>query len=320
MIAVQCSRFGGPEVLDLVDVTEPVAGDGELLVDVSAAGLNFADIGRVAGTYQPTPELPFVPGTEVIGRTADGRRVMATTFGGGGFAERTVIAAADAVDVPDTVADAAALALLVQGLTAWHVLRSSARISPGETVVVNAAAGGVGSLAVQLARHFGAGRVIGTASTEAKRAQVLALGADAAVSSEPQGYAERIVDANGGRGVDVVLESIGGPVFSAGLDALGTFGRLVTFGNASREGRPPVDPAVLADRNLSVAGFWLRPALAVPGAYAPPLAEMLALVAAGELTPLVEAAYPLRDVRRAMADLLGRRTTGKITIGVSTPR
>ncbi|MEU8814756.1 zinc-binding dehydrogenase [Actinoplanes sp. NPDC048796] len=314
MIAVQCSRFGGPEVLELADVAEPVAGAGQLLVEVSAAGLNFADTGRIAGSYQPTPALPFVPGTEVIGRTGDGRRVMATTFDGGGFAERAVVAAADAVDVPDGVGDAEALALLVQGLTAWHVLRNSARLAPGETVVVNAAAGGVGSLAVQLARHFGAGRVIGTASTQAKRDLVVALAADVAVPSDACGYAERVVEANGGRPVDVVLDSVGGRVFSAGLDALGNFGRLVTFGNASREGRPPVDPGVLADRNLAVAGFWLRPALTVPGAYREPLAEMLGLVAAGRLRPLVEATYPMTDVRRAVDDLLARRTTGKITV------
>ncbi|MEV4347745.1 zinc-binding dehydrogenase [Actinoplanes sp. NPDC049596] len=312
MIAVQCSRFGGP--LELVDVDEPVPGPGQLLVEVSAAGLNFADTSRIAGSYQPTPSLPFVPGTEVVGRTAGGRRVMATTFDGGGFAARAVVAAADAVDVPEGVGDAEALALLVQGLTAWHVLRSSARVQPGETVVVNAAAGGVGSLAVQLARHFGAGRVIGTASTEAKRDLVLALGADVAVSGEPEGYAERIAAANHGRPVDVVLESIGGPVFDAGLEVLGTFGRLVTFGNASRQGRRPVDPATLADRNLTVAGFWLRPALATPGAYRGPLAEMLTLVAAGRLRPLVEAAYPLADVRRAVADLIARHTTGKVTL------
>ncbi|MFF5085497.1 zinc-binding dehydrogenase [Actinoplanes sp. NPDC000266] len=320
MIAVQCSRFGGPEVLDLADVGEPVPGEGQLLVEVSAAGLNFADTSRIAGSYQPTPALPFVPGTEVIGRTAGGRRVMATTFDGGGFAERAVVAAADAVDVPGGVGDAEALALLVQGLTAWHVLRSSARVGPGETVVVNAAAGGVGSLAVQLARHFGAGRVIGTASTGAKRDLVVSLGADVAVSSDPSGYEERVLEANDGRPVDVVLESVGGRLFGAGLGVLGGFGRLVTFGNASREGRPAVDPAMLADRNLAVAGFWLRPALAVPGAYREPLAEMLGLVAAGKLRPLVEAAYPMADVRRAVGDLLGRRTTGKVTVTAPTGR
>jgi NADPH:quinone reductase len=314
MRAVRCARFGGPEVLDLVHVPEPVAADGQLLVDVSAAGVNFADTSRIAGSYHPAPELPFIPGTEVVGRTADGRRVLAPIFGGGGFAERAVVEDGDAVLIPDGVGDAEALALLVQGLTAWHVLKSCARIRRGETVVVNAAAGGVGSLAVQLARHFGAGRVIAAASTDARRDLALSLGADVAVSSDADSYAERVLDANDGRPVDVVLESIGGRVFSAGLDTLANFGRLVTFGNASREGRPPVDPGALADRNAAVMGFWLRPALTVPGTYREPLTEMFALTAAGVLKPMVHAAYPLEDARRAFEDLLARETTGKVTL------
>jgi NADPH2:quinone reductase len=310
---MQCASFGGPEVLNLVHVSEPVAVDGQLLVDVSAAGVNFADTSRIAGSYRPALELPFIPGTEVVGRTPDGRRVLAPIFGGGGFAERAVVEDTHAVTVPDGVGDAEALALLVQGLTAWHVLNSCARIRRGETVVVNAAAGGVGSLAVQLAKHFGAGHIIATASTDARRDLALSLGADVAVSSDADGYAERVLDANDGRPVDIILESIGGRVFSAGLDTLANFGRLVTFGNASREGSPPVDPGVLADRNTAVMGFWLRPALTVPGTYTEPLTEMFTLVAAGILKPLT-AAYPLEDAHRAFDDLLARRTAGKIIL------
>ncbi|TQS46879.1 quinone oxidoreductase family protein [Cryptosporangium phraense] len=314
MLAVECSRFGGPEVLRLVDRPEPTAGPGQVLIEGTAAGVNFADTSRIAGSYHPVPTLPFVPGTEVVGRTGAGRRVLAPTFDGGGFAEWAVVAADQAVPVPDAVDDAAALALLVQGLTAWHLLRNSARLRPGETVVVNAAAGGVGSLLIQLARQFGAARVIGTASTPAKRELALSLGADAAIPDDADGYAERVRAANDGAPVDVVLDSIGGRTFSAGLDALANFGRLVTFGNASRQGRPPVDPAVLAERNLAVAGFWLRPALADPGAYSEPLTELFGLVETGRLRPLTHAAYPLADVGRAFDDLLARRTTGKVTL------
>ncbi|GAA1852203.1 quinone oxidoreductase family protein [Asanoa iriomotensis] len=313
MRAVQCDRFGGPEVLQLVDVPAPVAGDGQLLVDVSAAGVNFADTSRIAGTYGPAL-LPFIPGTEVVGRVADGRRVLSTVFGGGGFAEQAVVDAANAVTVLDEVGDAEALALLVQGLTAWHVLHTCARIRPGETVVVNAAAGGVGTLAVQLVRHFGAGRVIATASTQAKRDLARTLGADAAVAGDADGYGQRVLDANDGRPVDIVLDSIGGRVFTAGLGILAQFGRMVTFGNASREGVPAVDPDALADRNAGVTSFWLRPALTVPGTYAEPLTEMFGLVATGALKPLVAAAYPLEDAARAFTDILARRTTGKVTL------
>ncbi|GIM96186.1 NADPH:quinone oxidoreductase family protein [Paractinoplanes toevensis] len=313
MHAILVSRFGGPEVLEPADIAEPAPGPGRLLVDVTAAGVNFADTSRIAGTYTPRPELPFVPGTEVVGRAGDGRRVLATTFGGGGFAQRAAVAEAEAVPVPDAVGDAEALALLVQGLTAWHVLASSARIRPGETVVVNAAAGGVGTLAVQLARHFGAGRVIAVAGSPQRRALALSLGADVAVDGDPDGYAERVLEAGNGP-VDIVLESVGGPVFRAGLEVLANFGRLVTFGNASREPRPLIDPGELTDRNAAVIGFWLRPALTAPGAYRPPLEAMFDLVAKGELRPLTAASYPLADAAQAFTDLLARRTTGKITL------
>jgi NADPH2:quinone reductase len=314
MLAVQCSRFGGPEVLTVVERPEPVPGPGQLLVEVSAAGVNFADTSRIRGSYRPAPQLPFVPGTEVVGRTAGGRRVLASLFDGGAFAERAVVDEAVVVEVPAGVRDADALALLVQGLTAWHLLVSSSRLRPGETVVVNAAAGGVGSLLVQLARHFGAGRVIATASTDDKREVALALGADAAVSGAAGGYADRVVEANGGRPVDIVLDAVGGPVFGAALSALGNYGRLVTYGNASREPRAPVDPDLLSDRNLAVAGFWLRPALRVPGAYREPLAAMFDLVTSGALRPLTGATYPLAEARRAFEDLLARRTTGKVVL------
>jgi NADPH2:quinone reductase len=240
--------------------------------------------------------------------------VLAPIFEGGGYAERALVPAAQAVDVPDEVGDGEALALLVQGLTAWHVLRNCARLREGESVAVNAAAGGVGSLAVQLAKHLGAGRVIAAASTIDKRDLALRLGADAAVDNAADGYAERIRAANGGRPVDVVLESTGGAAFTAAMDALAGFGRLVTYGNASREGRPLVDPATLAERNTAVVGFWLRPALALPGAYEGPLAQLLKLAATGRIHPLVGAEYPLAQARRAHEDLLARRTTGKVVL------
>jgi NADPH2:quinone reductase len=314
VLAIQCSRLGGPEVLVPVELPDPVPTPGWLLVDVAAAGVNYADTHRTDGSYRAAPKLPFIPGTEVVGRSEDGRRVLAPIFDGGGYAERALVPAAQAVAVPDEVGDGEALALLVQGLTAWHVLRNCARLREGESVVVNAAAGGVGSLAVQLAKHFGAGRVIAAASTMDKRDLALLLGGDAAVDSAADGYAERVRAANGGQPVDVVLESTGGVAFTAGLDALAGFGRLVTYGNASRQGRPLVDPATLAEHNTAIVGFWLRPALALPGAYEGPLTQLLELAATGRIRPLVGAEYPLAQARQAHEDLLARRTTGKVVL------
>jgi NADPH2:quinone reductase len=283
-----------------------------LLVQVDAAGINYADTHLADGSYLSTPTLPFVPGGEVIGRTPDGRRVMALTEGG--YAEKALVPAALAVDVPESVGDGEALAVLVQGLSAWHLLRSCGRLAPGETVVVNAAAGGVGSLAVQLAKIFGAGRVIATASTPDKQKLALDLGADVAVDGAAEVYAERIIEANDGRRVDIVLDAVGGPVFDAALTALAPFGRLVTFGAASRQAGRPVDPTKLMRHNTAVVGFWLAPLLQVPGAYAEPLAELFDLVAAGRIRPVVGGAYPLAEARRAHEDMLARRTTGKLIL------
>ncbi|MEU4286682.1 NADPH:quinone oxidoreductase family protein [Kribbella sp. NPDC026596] len=317
MRAIQVTELGGPEVLVPAELDPPVAGPDQLLVEVSAAGVNFADTHRTDGSYRGGVKLPFVPGVEIVGRTESGHRVLSPIFEtGGGYAEYAVAPVDRVVDVPDDVSDGQALALLIQGLTAWHVLRNSARLAAGESVLVNAAAGGVGSLAVQLAKHFGAGQVIATASTPAKRELALELGADVAVDNDPDGYADRIRAASNDRGVDVVLDSTGGPTMLAGLECLAGFGRLVNYGNAGREGRPSVDPSALAQRNLSVAGFWLVPAMDLPGGYAEPLTELLALTASHKLRPLVGAEYPLEDARRSHEDLLARRSTGKLVLRI----
>ena len=180
MRAVQIEEFGGPEVLQVVDVPQPEPGDGELLVEVASAGMNFADTHQRENSYLAKFELPLVLGGEVAGTTPDGRRVAAL-LRSGGYAEYAAAPEATTFDIPDGVEDGAALALLIQGLTAWHLFRTSAKMSAGESVVVVSGAGGVGSLALQLAKPFGAGRVIATASTEEKRAHTLELGADAAV-------------------------------------------------------------------------------------------------------------------------------------------
>jgi NADPH2:quinone reductase len=300
-------------VLTAVELPDPQPRPDQIMIDVAAAGVNYADTHLADGSYLSSPELPFVPGSEVIGRTADGRRVMGLS-NTGGYAEKALLPAALAVDVPASIGDGEALALLVQGLSAWHLLRTSARLVPGESVVVNAAAGGVGSLAVQLAKAFGAGRVIATASTPDKQRLALDLGADVAVSGDADGYAERVVEANGGKRVDVILDAVGGPVFDAALEALGQFGRLVTFGAASRQVAQPVEPGRLMKRNLSVIGFWLSPALALPGMFAPALTELFELVTDGRIRPVVGGEYPLAETRQAHEDLLARRTTGKLIL------
>lgn len=316
MRAIQITEFGGPEVLRVVDLPDPVAGPGRLLLEVTAAGVNYADTHTVEDSYLSRSTLPMVPGAEVVGRTADGRRVVALTEDGG-YAQRAAVWEAMAHDVPDEVTDAQALALVVQGLTAWHLLRTSARLAEGESVVVHAAAGGTGSLAVQLARHFGAGRVIATASSPEKRKLALELGADAAVDGDAEGLKERLVEANGGRKVDVVLEMTGGPVFDASLAAVAPFGRLVTYGMASRVAPTPVQAAQLMGRSRSVVGFWLMHCIGRPGMFAEPMAELMAMTADGRLRPQVGGEYGLTEAARAHEDLRARRTVGKLVLDPS---
>ena len=181
MRAVQITRFGGPEVLDVVDLPDPVPGDGEQLYEVSAAGINFADTHQTENSYLAQQQLPLIPGAEFVGTPAGGGQRVVGLLDGGGYAEKVAAHERLTWPVPDGVSDEQALAIVLQGATAWHLLRTSAHLAEGETVVVIAGAGGVGSLAVQLAKRWGAGRVIATASSPDKRAHAKRLGADATV-------------------------------------------------------------------------------------------------------------------------------------------
>lgn len=313
MQAIQVTEFGGPEVLVLREVGDPAPPDGAALIDVQGAGINYADTHTVENSYLAPAALPLIPGVEVVGTTADGRRVLAL-MEGGGYAERAVAWPALTWEVPEGVSDATALALGLQGTTAWHLLRTSAKLTPGETVVVHAAAGGVGTLAVQLAKHWGAGRVIASASTEEKRALALELGADVAIDPGSDDLKAAIVEANGGERVDVVLEMAGGKSFEAGLGALAPFGRLVIYGMASREPARDVNPGMLLNRSRAVIGFWLAHCFLKPEMLTTALDELFALVASGELHAIEGGSYALADARQAHEDIRARKTSGKLVL------
>jgi NADPH:quinone reductase len=312
MRAVQIDEFGGPEVLQVVDVPKPEPGDGEVLIEVSQAGMNFADTHQRENSYLARYEVPLILGGEVAGTTEDGRRVVAL-LPSGGYAEYVAAPEATVYPIPDGLDDGAALALLIQGLTAWHLLRSCGRVAPGESVVVISGAGGVGSLAVQLAKPFGAGRVIATASSEEKRALTLELGADAAVDTAVDDLTGSLVEAAGGRRVDVVLEMSGGRIFDQCAEALAPFGRIVAYGIASRE-QNTLETGRLMRKGRTVVGFWLVHCLGRRDMVEEPLADLFDRAARGELKPLVGATYPLSEVRRAHEDMQGRRTSGKLLL------
>jgi len=312
--AIQIEEFGGPEVLRLVDVDDPVAGDGEVVVEVARSGINFADTHATRNDYLAEQALPLIPGAEVSGRTPDGKRVAAI-LATGAYAEKVVAPESFLVPVPDGVDDDQAAGLLLQGLTAMALVRRCARIEPGETLVVEAAAGGTGTLAVQLGKRAGA-KVIGLASSEEKRALVERLGADATVDSRSDDLKAAILEVNGGEKVDAVLHMSGGDAFDAELSALAPLGRMVVFGIASREQRE-VSTAALLRGSKTVVGFWLVHLLMRRDIAAPMIGELLAAVDAGELEVTVGGVYPLSEAARAHEDLVARRTSGKLLLDPS---
>ncbi|MGH2899246.1 MAG: quinone oxidoreductase family protein [Solirubrobacteraceae bacterium] len=316
MRAIQMSEYGGPEVLQLVELPLPEPGDREVLVRVTRAGLNFSDTHRRTNTYLAGDELPFVPGSEVAGVREDtGERVVALC-GSGGYAQYATAAGALTFPIPDGVDDETALALVLQGVTAWHLYRTCAHAGGRDSVVVHSGAGGVGSLAVQLGRPMGAGRVIATASTQAKRDLALELGADAAVDGAAEGLRERLLEANLGAPVDVVFELAGGAVFDASLAALAPFGRLVTYGIASHDANS-VRSSSLMRHSRAVVGFWLAHCIERPAMIDEALTDLFARVAREELRVVAGPAYGLADAARAQTDLAERRTTGKVTLDPS---
>ena len=311
------TEFGGPEVLRLAELPKPQAAPGERLIRVARAGLNFADTHTRTNSYVQKATLPLVPGGEVAGIDEEtGERVVALV-GSGGYAEYAVAPEERVFPIPDGVDDGTALALVIQGTTAWHLLRTAGRLAAGESVVVHSAAGGVGSLATQLAPAFGAARVIASASSEEKRDLARALGADVAIAPEPEGLTDRLIEANEGREVDLVLDSSGGAVFDASIKALAPFGRIVVNGIATGD-QNEVRTGSLLRHSRSVVGFWLFHTLERPGLFAEALSDLFARAAAGELRAIVGQTYPLEEAPQAQIDLRARRTTGKLLLDPTT--
>jgi NADPH:quinone reductase len=311
MKAIQLREFGGADAFEHVDLDDPTPGEGEILIEVTRAGVNFADTHSTRNDYLAEQQLPLVPGAEVAGRTADGRRVAALV-GNGGYAEKVVVPESLTIPIPDEVDDEQAAGALLQGLTAMTLVKRSARIEPGETIVIEAAAGGTGTLAVQIAKTAGA-KVIGLASSADKRALVEDLGADATVDSRSEDLQAAILEANDGKKVDAVLHMSGGDAFEAELRALAPLGRMVVFGNASRESRP-VDSGVLLHGSKAVIGMWLVHVLARRDLAVPLVAELLEALATGALQVTIGGVYPLSEAARAHEALESRTSAGKLLL------
>jgi NADPH:quinone reductase len=327
MRAVQMSRFGGPEVLEVVETPTPMPGPGQVLVRVRAAGVNFSETLMRRNRYAVTPPLPAVLGNEVagvverlgagVGGPAVGARVVAPIFAAGGFyggyAEYALIDAGFVVPLPDALSFEVATALMVQGLTALFLTRQAPPL--GKTVLISAAAGGVGSLLVQLARRGGAGSVIAAASTAEKLAFARSLGADAGVDYTREDWVEQARAASGGAGPDIIYESVGGAVTKGSLAALAPLGRLVIYGALNIQSFDLGVPDLLGliFKNQSLTGYALAPLL-TPESLKAGLAELFDLAASGRLKVTIGGTFPLERVAEAHRALETRRTTGKVVL------
>lgn len=312
MKAIQVNRFGGPEVMEYVDVADPTPKPDEELITVTSIGINYADTHQTENGYLSPQILPLIPGLEVVGHVKSGRRVLASVEHGG-YAQKAVAKKSLLIEIPDGISDAQALCMLVQGSTAWHILKTVGHLRPDECVVIHAAAGGVGTMAIQLAKLWGA-KVIAVASSTNKAELAKSLGADVAVDANVEDLRSAMLAANNGKKVDLVLEMVGGKTFDASLDVLAPFGRVITYGNASRKAPRAVHPGSLITGTKTITGFWLAHCFGHKELFHDVIAELFALVLSGKVTPVVGAIYPLSHAVQAHQDMLARKTTGKVTL------
>lgn len=321
MKAIRVERLGPPDVMELQDVPAPTPGPGEVRIEVEAVGINFADVLSVAGEYLTRTRVPYTPGMEFAGIVESlgegvtgvqvGQRVAALG-GSGALARYSVVNAAGLIPVPENLSGAQAAAFPVSYFTAYHGLKTLGRGVEGEWVLVQAAAGALGTASIQLAKAMGM-HVIALASTEEKLALARDLGADVTILQDDPDRVQKVRDAAGGRGVPLILEVVGGKRFQESLDMAAPQGRIIVIGNASRE-QANLRPVELMKRNLTVTGLWLTSLMNDRAATMQAAQALAGLVGSGQVTPQVGPTYALADSARAFQDLLDRKTTGKVII------
>ncbi len=315
MKAIQITEFGGPEVMRYIDLPDPTPAGSQVVLDVSAIGINYADTHQTENSYLSQQKLPLIPGMEVVGKMPDGARVLALASTGG-YCQKTLVNPRTVIPLPDQVSDGAALSMMVQGTTAYLILKEMAHVKAGESVVVHAGAGGVGSIAIQLAKLWGA-YVIAVTSSDEKKKLCKELGADAVVDAGEVDLKSALLAANNNKPVDIVLEMVGGTTFDQSLEALAPFGRLIFYGMASRQAPKNLAPGVLMPKSQTVSGFWLVNALAKRELMQEVFMDLFAMIISGKLKPIVGATYPLSEAIQAHRDMLARKTVGKIVLDPS---
>jgi NADPH:quinone reductase len=319
MRAIRYHQTGGPEVLRLEGVPEPEPGPGEVLIQVHAAGVNFADTERRRGLYDAQVPLPRILGSEAAGvvsavgpgveKALVGRRVVALATSS--YSEFVKAPAHGLVSLPESVSFEVAAAVPVQGLTAYHLLHTVSHVQEGQSVLVHAAAGGVGVLAVQLAKAAGA-RVLGTVSSASKAQLIQELGVDEVIRYDHEDVVAEVHRRTKGRGVDLVLDAVGATTWAANLQVLAPFGHLVSYGSASGP-PPPVDVETLFAKSLKVSAYWLHTPHP-PGLHQRALESLIQRVSLGRLRILVGLKLPLAQASEAHRRLEGRETVGKVVL------
>ncbi|WP_455663287.1 quinone oxidoreductase family protein [Pradoshia sp.] len=325
MKTIQFTEYGGPEVLKTIDMEKPKPGPTEVLIEIHAIGVNYADTARREGQYVVPTKLPFVPGAEIAGVVVEagaevtniniGSRVV-TLIESGGYAEYAAVDSRSVIMLKEEIDFKQAVSLPLQGLSAYHILKTMGGLSKDETVLVHAAAGGVGTLAVQLAKLFGARKVIATASTDEKLELAKSLGADVCINYTKEGWHQEVLDATEGRGVDVALEMAGGDVFKNTLKCLAIFGRIVIYGVASGE-QAVMHPSSLMARNQSVIGFFLPQIMRKRELYQRSVRELFDYLEEGKLQVIIGDTYPLEEASKVHELMQSRKTSGKIILEVN---
>ncbi|GAA4556994.1 quinone oxidoreductase family protein [Pseudonocardia xishanensis] len=323
MKAARFHETGPPEVLVHEDVPDPVPGPGEILLKVEAAGVNYVDIMRRRGDpmHEPSP-TPFTIGYEMAGVVAghgpdvDGPAEGTPVFvhsGSGAYAQYAVVPADKIIPIPEGIDAVQMTTLWLQGITAALALREAGRLAKGETVLVEAAAGGVGVLTVQLARIWGAGSVIAAASTEAKIEVARSLGADLGVNYNEPGWGEEVMRLTEGRGTDVVVESVGGDTLLTALGTLAPFGRIVVLGSASNV-PSLVHSGELFNHNRSMVGFGVHQYFPNTELIKSTVAELVELIVDGQLRLQLDHVLPLSEAAQAHRLVEERRSMGKVVL------
>ena len=298
-----------------LELPDPTPAGSQVVLDVTAIGINYADTHQTENSYLAQQKLPLIPGMEVVGKMPDGSRVLALASTGG-YCQKTLVSPRTVILLPEQVSDGQALAMMVQGSTAYLILKEMAHVKAGESVVVHAGAGGVGSVAIQLAKEWGA-FVIAVTSSDEKKKLCKELGADAVVDANEADLKSALLAANNNKPVDIVLEMVGGKTFDQSLAALAPFGRLVFYGMASRTAPENIAPGMLMPKSQSIIGFWLVNALAKRELMQEVFMDLFTMIISGKLKPVVGATYPLSEAQQAHRDMLARKTVGKIVLDPS---